>query len=306
MDDDSRFVEAVKTTTELSEKKIREALNQGRAGVHDPLQASNATVSDVPDGYVGVHLFVMVHGFQGNHNDMRLFKNQISLQYPDAVVLLSTSNEEKTEEDIEEMGERLAVEVKQYVQSFCPASCINRISFIGHSLGGLIIRAALPHLAEYSTKFFTYISLGSPHLGYMYNQNKLFDAGMWLLKKWRNSKSLTQLSMSDQRLYEETTLYRLTTLPGLEWFQNVMLVCSFQDQYAPFDSTRIQICKQALYEHSGEAINLEGGNRSAQAIVAGNENNRGNQYIAMAQNLLMNLNAKLLYRLDVNFHIKDK
>ena len=27
------------------------------------------------DGQVGVHLFVMVHGFQGNHNDMRLFKN---------------------------------------------------------------------------------------------------------------------------------------------------------------------------------------------------------------------------------------
>lgn len=38
----------------------------------------------------------------------------------------------------------------------------------------------------------------------------------------------------------------------------------------------------------------------------GNENNRGNQYIAMAQNLLSNLNTKLLYRLDVNFHIKDK
>ena len=43
------------------------------------------------------------------------------------------------------------------------------MSFIGHSIGGLIIRAALPHLAEYAPKFFTYISLGSPHLGYMYN-----------------------------------------------------------------------------------------------------------------------------------------
>ena len=49
-----------------------------------------------------------------------------------------------------EMGERLATEVKQYIISFCPASCLSKISFIGHSLGGLIIRAALPHLAEYS------------------------------------------------------------------------------------------------------------------------------------------------------------
>lgn len=89
-----------------------------------------------------------------------------------------------------EMGERLAQEVKQYIISFCPASCLSRISFVGHSLGGLIIRSALPHLGEFSQKFYTYMSLSSPHLGYMYNSNKLFDAGMWVLKKWRKSKCL--------------------------------------------------------------------------------------------------------------------
>lgn len=90
-----------------------------------------------------------------------------------------------------EMGERLATEVKQYILSFCPASCLAKISFIGHSLGGLIIRAALPHLSQYNDKFFTYMSLSSPHLGYMYNSNKLFDAGMWVLKNWRKSRCLT-------------------------------------------------------------------------------------------------------------------
>ncbi len=34
--------------------------------------------------------------------------------------------------------------------------------------------------------------------------------------------------------------------------------------------------------------------------------NRGNQYVTMAQNLLTNLQTKLVDRLDVNFHIKDK
>jgi triacylglycerol esterase/lipase EstA (alpha/beta hydrolase family) len=121
--------------------------------------------------------------------------------------MLSQSNEEQTEGDIMEMGERLANEVRQYILSFCPVSCLSKISFIGHSIGGLIIRAALPHLAEFSSKFYTYMSLGSPHLGYMYNKNKLIDAGVWFLRKWRNSKSLTQLSMTDKVNIEETCLY---------------------------------------------------------------------------------------------------
>jgi len=102
-----------------------------------------------------------------------------------------------------------------------------RISFIGHSLGGLTIRAALPHLEEYKDKFYTYISLSSPHLGYMYNNNKLFDAGMWFLKKWRNSKCLTQLSMTDHKEIEQTALYKLTQAPGFAWFQNIVLFCSW-------------------------------------------------------------------------------
>jgi alpha-beta hydrolase superfamily lysophospholipase len=89
-----------------------------------------------------------------------------------------------------EMGERLATEVKQYIISFCPASCLSKISFIGHSLGGLIIRAALPHLSEYSQKFFTYMSLSSPQLGQMYNKSSMIDAGLWVLKKWKKSKCL--------------------------------------------------------------------------------------------------------------------
>lgn len=113
-------------------------------------------------------------------------------------------------------------------------------------MGGLIIRAALPHLEEFKEKFYTYISLSSPHLGYMYNTNRLFDAGMWFLKKWRKSVSLTQFSMSDADNVEDTCLYKLSTFQGLNWFQNVVLVCSWQDQYAPFDSARIQICKSSM------------------------------------------------------------
>lgn len=116
------------------------------------------------------------------------------------------------------MGVRLANEVKSYIQQFCPLTCLARISFIGHSLGGLIIRAALPHLEEYKDKFYTYISLSSPHLGYMFHSNTLFNAGMWFLKKWKNSQSLTQMSMTDASEIEETCLYKLSTFEGLNWF----------------------------------------------------------------------------------------
>lgn len=57
----------------------------------------------------------MCHGFQGNHEDMRMLRNQIAFSYPDSVILMSVSNEDKTDGDIMEMGERLANEVRQYI-----------------------------------------------------------------------------------------------------------------------------------------------------------------------------------------------
>jgi len=85
-----------------------------------------------------------------------------------------------------------------------------RISFIGHSLGGLIIRASLPHLEEYADKMFSYFTLSTPHLGYMYTSSKIIEAGIWILQKWRKSQCLTQLSMNDSKMIEDTFLYKLS------------------------------------------------------------------------------------------------
>lgn len=51
------------------------------------------------------------------------------------------------------------------------------LSFIAHSLGGLIVRAALPYLDH---DFHTLVTLGSPHLGYMTNNKPLIKFGIWL------------------------------------------------------------------------------------------------------------------------------
>ena len=149
-----------------------------------------------------------------------------------------------------EMGDRLAKEIKQYIIECCPGNNLSRLSLIAFSMGGLIARAALPHLDHLKSKFFTFLTMSTPHLGYMYNSNKDFETGLWFLKKWNKSLSLAQLSMTDSDKLEQQCLYRLSELPGLEWFENILLVCSNQDQYVPFDSARIQICREALTDSS--------------------------------------------------------
>ena len=115
---------------------------------------------------------------------------------------------------------------------------------MSHSLGGLISRAALPWLEEHKSKLFNFITLSSPHMGYMFNNSTIIDAGMWFLKTWKKSQSLQQLKMTDYEssgTIEQCYLFQLSKEKGLEWFKNIILVSSYQDMYAPFDSARIQI-----------------------------------------------------------------
>lgn len=154
-----------------------------------------------------MHLFVLQHGFQGSSFDLRVFKNIISVALPDALFLCATANENNTNGDIFEMGQRLADEVHQYIRESCPGSQLARLTFIGHSLGGLILRAALPLLEKYKDKMHGYMSLCSPHLGFMYKSSKLVTGAMWFLKKWQKSLVLNQLAMTDSSSIEKTALF---------------------------------------------------------------------------------------------------
>jgi hypothetical protein len=193
-----------------------------------------------------LHLIILVHGFQGNSYDMRLIKNSISLINPSVVFLPSCANQDDTECDFEEMGKKLANEVKTFLKEWNDGIIIKKISFIGHSIGGLIIRCSLPHLKEYSEKMWIYMSLSTPHLGYAYSSSKLVDAGMWLLKTWKKSKSLEQLSFSDAKSFKDCCVFKISDFEGLGWFNYIYLISSHQDLYAPYESTRIQLCNQAL------------------------------------------------------------
>ncbi len=81
------------------------------------------------------------------------------------------------------MGKRLADEVRRFVRDWCPGGNCTRLSFVAHSLGGLIVRAALTYLTDLQEKFYTFISLSTPHLGFLYHSSKMIDAGKNFLKK---------------------------------------------------------------------------------------------------------------------------
>jgi hypothetical protein len=231
----------------------------------------------------GVHLFVLVHGFQGNPFDMRLLKNNISLLYPDTMFLASSINETMTDGHIGEMGINLATEVLTFIEENCLLSSIGRVSFIGHSLGGLIIRAALPSLEILSTRLHAYITLSTPHLGYLNNSSRLVSMGLWVLKKWRKSICLKQLSLTDAPHAVQSFLYELSQYAGMEWFKHVVLLSSAQDSYAPFDSARIEISPSTSRDPA-----------------------MGGVYLQMAGNIISRLKSEQLHRLDINFKINEK
>jgi len=210
---------------------------------HGPKQTPEADdcVPSAPKPYRGVHLFVLVHGYQGNSFDMRLFKDNIALLFPDAIFLCANSNEDNTDGCMNEMGIRLAQEVVNYICDWCPGSALGRLSFVSQSIGGIIVRAALPLLHEYHAKLFTFISSGTPHLGFFKNTMTPFAVGYRFYKRYLKKETfLEQIGMWDSTDPRETFLYRLSTYKGLEFFQNIVLICSAQDEYSDLASARIE------------------------------------------------------------------
>ena len=189
----------------------------------------------------GTHLIVFAHGLQGSSSDLNLFRNVLRINFRSHKFLMSSSNETNSHSDILLMGEILAKEIQDYIEKNFDKEGPSRISFIGHSLGGVIIRAALPHLRMYTKKMFLYMSLCSPHLGVGYNDSSLFNTGLWVMKTFNSSTAVTQLSLHDSQNPFDTVLYKMSLFEGLNWFENVVFVSCISDRFSPFESSRVEI-----------------------------------------------------------------
>ncbi|XP_073319504.1 protein FAM135B [Pagrus major] len=221
----------------------------------------------------GIHLVVCVHGLDGNSADLRLVKTFIELGLPGSRLdfLMSERNQIDTFADFDTMTDRLLDEIIQHIQLY--NLTIGRISFIGHSLGNIIIRSVLtrPRFRCYLPKLHTFLSLSGPHLGTLYNNSTLVSTGLWLMQKLKKSGSLLQLTFRDHVDPRKTFLYLLSQKPGLQFFKNVVLVASPQDRYVPFHSARIEMCKTALKDRTTGPVYTEMINNLLQPLVEAKE-----------------------------------
>lgn len=201
---------------------------------------------------------VFVHGFQGHHLDLRLVRNQWLLIDPKVEFLMSEVNEEKTSGDFREMGQRLAQEVVSFIKKKMDKVSRSgglrsiKLSFVGHSIGNIILRTALTEsvMEPYLRFLYTYVSVSGPHLGYLYSSNSLFNSGLWLLKKLKGTQCIHQLTFTDDPDLQNTFLYKLCKQKTLENFRNIILLSSPQDGYVPYHSARIEMCQASSGDNS--------------------------------------------------------
>ncbi|KAG4140587.1 hypothetical protein ERO13_D06G027300v2 [Gossypium hirsutum] len=237
-------------------------------------------------------IVIFVHGFQGHHLDLRLVRNQWLLIDPKIEFLMSEVNEEKTSGDFREMGLRLAHEVISFVKKKMDKASRSghlrdiKLSFVGHSIGNVIIRTALAESAmePYLRFLHTFMSLSGPHLGYLYSSNSLFNSGLWLLKKLKGTQCIHQLTFADDPDIRNTFFYKLCEQRSLENFKHIILLSSPQDGYVPYHSARIESCRAASMDNS----------------------KKGKAFLEMLNNCLDQIRAptaenRVFVRCDINF-----
>ncbi|KRX48663.1 Uncharacterized protein T05_7528 [Trichinella murrelli] len=182
----------------------------------------------------------------GSPCDLNMVKFFIQLNLPGENIdfLMSRRNQmDTTYKEFQLMTrnfvEELLLHISQYPQ------LPRRISFIGHSLGTIIIRSALadPRLQSCLPRLHTFLSLNGPHCGVLYNKSSFVNIGLWFMQKWKKSGSLRQLTMKDNADLRQCFLYQLSKLPCFEYFKYVLLVGSPNDYYVPLHSALIQTTK---------------------------------------------------------------
>ncbi|OIV89012.1 hypothetical protein TanjilG_07636 [Lupinus angustifolius] len=151
------------------------------------------------------HLVVMVNGIIGSVTDWQYAAEQFVKQIPDKVfVHCSERNVSKlTLDGVDVMGQRLAEEVLEVIQS---KPNLRKISFVAHSVGGLVARYAIGRLYRPSVRealedscnkenkedsmgtiggleAMNFITVATPHLGSRGNKQVPFLLGVAALEK---------------------------------------------------------------------------------------------------------------------------
>ncbi|PAN07400.1 hypothetical protein PAHAL_1G332700 [Panicum hallii] len=179
----------------------------GDLGGGDRREAAAAAEEDpspAPAGSGPDHLVVMVHGIVGSTADWKFGAEQFDKLLSDKVIVhCSNRNMHRlTLDGIDVMGERLAQEV---IEEINRRPCIKKISFVAHSVGGLVARYAIgrlyrPHKQTsenaqqnltddnrgtiYGLEAVNFITVASPHLGSRGNKQVPFLFGVTAIENF--------------------------------------------------------------------------------------------------------------------------
>ncbi|KAI8901073.1 putative serine esterase-domain-containing protein [Globomyces pollinis-pini] len=190
----------------------------------------------------GKHLIVFVHGFLGSNFDFRRYKNQLfhnlsnlGMDLNHLLILYSESNEKDTTLHIATMGHNLAIEVATFIR-FCSVR-ISKISFVAHSLGGLIVRMAIRHdmMSPYRRLFQNFTTIATPHFSSFLHSHLLMSSFLSVYQSFSKSDCIDQLYMKDHIDLRQCLIYHLSQDQNINYFQSVNLFGCPQDLYVHFE-----------------------------------------------------------------------
>ncbi|KAF9603195.1 hypothetical protein IFM89_034528 [Coptis chinensis] len=144
--------------------------------------------------YSADHLVIMVNGILGSSSDWKFGADQFVKSLGDKVIVhCSERNVSKlTLDGIDVMGERLAEEVVEVIQG---KPGVRKISFVAHSMGGLVARYAIGKLYRPPTTDgdsqvticgldpLNFVTVATPHLGSRGNNQVPFLFGVTVFEK---------------------------------------------------------------------------------------------------------------------------
>ncbi|KAL0076606.1 putative serine esterase-domain-containing protein [Phycomyces blakesleeanus] len=155
-----------------------------------------------------IALVVLQHGLWGNSAHMKYIHNKLDEAYGDSISILNVEvNEAKyTYDGVDICGERLIKNIYSHIEKLAEKNKkVDRITLVGYSLGGLIIRYAAGILAKKG--FFNHvkaqwlITFATPHMGVRRPTTSVVGRTFNFLCGNMVSRSGEQLQLSDD--YED-------------------------------------------------------------------------------------------------------
>ncbi|XP_042506536.1 putative lipase ROG1 isoform X2 [Macadamia integrifolia] len=193
------------------------------------------------------HLVVMVNGILGSSTDWKFAAEQFVRSLPDKVIVhCSERNVSRmTLDGVDVMGERLAEEVVEVIKR---KPDVRRISFIAHSLGGLVARYAIGRLYRppkteavedahdedsrgtiFGLEAINFITVAAPHLGSRGNKKVPFLFGVNVFEKaachvvhWIFRITGRQLFLTDSEEGKPSLLRRMVDDCGDLYFMSAL------------------------------------------------------------------------------------